>query len=299
METIVKYCSYVLIVFSVLFALFSISTAKKLSRTKVKSVPKVYGFIFDKLNGYEMFSYLLGYIESRFALITADLVLGRLYAVLLVTLYLPLFVLTFSFLNSYATTWYYTVLNLLCCGVFPMFFIKSISNRKCIAIRQDIMQSFMTLAALLNSNKLEVAYDRLIDSNVGNVKKIWEDFLDTYSTNRVEAYSNLQCLVGDSYTNTIVNNLVRFEEDGIDPASEILRIAERALVIYRLEVLKAKSLGGMRLVVGVCILFNLGLGVFGKMLAANLDLTHDGSILYVCLLMCFISYILSLFFEGR
>lgn len=294
METIVNLYGLslkVLIYSSVAFLIYSFYTLHKNKNVELLVMPKFYNFIYLKLSEFAFIRVFMEYLQKGFYLIYVDKMKSKMLSTTLICLYPSIFIIMFVFLNSFSYVWYFTVLNFILSLVFPFYFIKNYTLKRCINIRRSMISSYTSIAALLDQNRIPVAVEEVIKSSLGPRRIILQKFLDMYSADKILAYEFLVDILGDRYTDSIVKHLRKFEEYGINPMDEIMLICNDAESMYQLDIISKKNFTSIKIVSVGCLFFNIFVFFFGKALMANMGGTFGSFTMYFSAFVCSLVFI--------
>lgn len=298
-ENLYKLSLNILIIFSVVFFIYSLITISKLSKSQTVRLPKFYNYLYLKFTSIPILNGFLEYLQKGFYLIYVNKDKSKVMATTLLALFPSLFILVFTFMNTFSYVWYLTLLNFVLCLLFPVYFIKNFTGKKCLEIRKSMINSFASLVTLLGHNRMSVAIDELIKSSSGSRKEIFCLFRDKYSADKLEAYDFLVDIMGDRYTDSIVKYLIKYEEFGIDPTSDVMDICNDAQQMYMLESMSKKNLNSIKIMSVWALGFNIFIGWFGKTLVGNMGGTYDSFTLYLSAFMCFAIFIICFILESN
>lgn len=298
-ELLYSFCLKVLIIFSVIFFTYSMITMRKSSKGKLVRLPKFYNYLYLKFTTIPIINGFLEYLQKGFYLIYVNKDKSKLMATTLLALFPSLFILVFTVMNYFSYVWYLTLLNFMLCLVFPIYFIKNFTSKKCLEIRKSMINSFSSLVTLLGHNRMSAAIDELIKSSSGPRKEIFCMFRDKYSADKLEAYDFLVDILGDRYTDSIVKYLIKFEEFGTDPTADIMDICNDAQQMYMLESMSKKNLNSIKMMSVWALGFNVFIGWFGKTLVTNMGGTNNSFTLYLSAFMCFAIFIACFILESN
>lgn len=289
----------VLILYSVVFLIYSIFTIRKMGKGRLVKLPKFYDKLYWKFNSTPILKEFLDYLQKGFYLIYVNKERSKVMSTTLLALYPSLFILMFTFVNTFNYAWYLTVLNLFVCGIFPVYFIKNFTSKRCLEIRKSMINSYSSLVTLLSQNRMNVAIEELIKSSSGANKEIFCQFRDRYSADKLEAYDYLVEIMGDRYTDSIVKYLVRYEEYGDNPIMEVMDICNDAQQMYILESMSKKNLNAIKIIAIWALGFNIFIGWFGKQLSQNIGGGSNSFTLYLSVLICVIVFIACFMLESN
>lgn len=298
-ENLFNFTINILIWFSVLFFIYSMVSLKKCSKGTYCKIPKFYDYLYLKFTTIPILDGFLSYLQKGFYLIYVDKDKSKIMSTTLLALFPSLFVLVFSFMNRFSYVWYLTALNFVVCLVFPIYFIKNFTSKRCLEIRKSMINSYSSLVALLGQNRMNVAIDELIKSSSGSRKAIFSLFRDKYSSDKLEAYDFLIEIMGDRYTDSIVKYLIKYEDYGIDPTQDIMDICGDAQQMYQLESMSKKNFRSIKIMAIWAIGFNIFIGWFGRALASNMQGSYNSFTLYLAVFISFIVFLACFVFESN
>lgn len=289
----------ILTFFTVIFTIYSILLWFKFKKGNEQKVPKFHAFLNRFFSEFEPTRVLLDYLKRSYFLIYQSKAKGEVLAVTLIALYPAIFIVTYSILNAYTNVWYLSLLNMVLCAGIPFYMIKNKAKEKCRNIRVRIIDCYSSLAVLLSQNKMEVALQEVCRVSTGPCKNIFLEFNKLYNVDKLEAYEYLVNMVSDNYTDSVVQNLIKFEEYGTDPSQEILRVCKYASSMYYLESLKFKSFNYCKKFSVGSFFFNIILFYMGRAMAVGAGSQSSFVFLYICLLICIVVYLLCCIFESN
>lgn len=281
----------ILIYSSVAFLIYSFYTLRKNRNKELLVMPKFYNFIYLKLYEVPFLRGFMEYLQKGFYLLYVDRVKSKIMSTILICLYPAIFILMFVFLNMFSYLWYFTILNLLICLVFPFYFIKNYSLKRCNAIRRSMISSYTSLAALLDQNRIPVAIEEVIKSSTGTKRLILQKFRDMYSADKLLAYDFLVDILGDRYTDSIVKHLRKFEEYGLNPMDEIMAICNDAEEMYQLDAMSKRNFNSIKIMSVGCLAFNIFIFFFGKALMSNIGGTFGSLTMYISAFTCTLVFV--------
>lgn len=288
----------VLIYTSVAFLIYSFYIMYKNRNKELLVMPKFYNFIYLKLYDIPFIREFFDYLQKGFYLIYVDKVKSKIMSTILLCLYPAIFLLTFVFLNRFSYLWYFTLLNLLICLVLPFYFIKNFSLKRCNAIRRSMISSYTSLAALLGQNRIPVAIEEVIKSSSGSKRLILQKFRDMYSADKILAYEFLVDILGDRYTDSVVKHLRKFEEYGVNPMDEIMKVCSDAEEMYQLDAISKKNFSSIKIMSIACLAFNIFVFYFGKALLSNMGSGYGSFTMYISAFTCTLVFVVCFIMES-
>lgn len=289
----------ILVVFLVVYSAYSAFVLYKCMTGTLKGVPRFHSIIQKTLNSFDFLSDFLLALQRKYYLIYLDKTIAEVFSVTLLSLYPVFGVIIFNFLGNFSNKWYLLIPNFFFAFIIPFLFIKNSNRAKCSSIRKSMVDSYMSLVILLTQNKMDSCIYELQRSTNGNVSKIYKIFSNKYNKNKAEAYQFLLDVVGDNYTDTVVKNLIKYEEYGVAPLEEVTRICEHALDMFAIEELKRTKLKQVKLFAFGAIPFNLVMDGFARKMVSDVGGGLNSIFLYISMLILTTVLLLAFLYDNN
>lgn len=283
---------------SIALAVYSSIVLFKISKNTLKTPPRVFVLLNDIYSSIPSVNVFLMFLKKAYFLMFLDKIKGEILSVITVTAYPLVFLLSYCFLSNFTDIWYLNVLNLLVCSVFPLLLIKSFVIDGCRKIQMRMIKLYSSFAVLLTQNRAEEALTEIIRTSSGKEKIIALKIKELFLTDKALAYDYLITTIGDNYTESVVYNLIQYEEYGTIPTEEILRICSYALEMDKINNLRRSKLGAAKISCILIAIINIIINWFTNQMVTNLGGSFNNNfLLYASLFICFISLLACFIFE--
>lgn len=254
---------------------------------------------FKILSDLPVFSIFLEYLQRAFYLIHVDRVKSELLSAIIVTLTVPGILLIYGSVSTICPVWYLNLATFILCCAIPFYIIKAYVNKRVVYCRYDLINSFTTVTSLLNGNSILTILDEVIGSTYGSTRKIYLEFARLYPVDKQEAYDFLKYISGDSYSHSIIDNLMQYDYDGIDTTQEINEKCKQGLRLLDLQKAGFSSFLDLKVSSVMMTLACVGLIQAGKFLSNIMKFSYNDNLGYLCVLIAIASTGLTFVFESN
>ena len=299
-QSIIKIAFTSFIVVSVLILIYAFYIIKFTNLNRYRSkLPFPFETAYKILSKLPVFSGFLDYLQRAFYLIHVDRIKSELLSSIIVTLVPPIMIISYGVISSFCPVWYLNIATFILCIMIPFYVIKAFVNKRCLYARMDLLNSYTTVTSLLNGNSIMSILDEVIGSTYGNTKKVWLEFARLYPVDKMEAYSFIKYISGDTYSHSVVDSLIAYDYEGRDTTSEINEKCRQGLDLYGLQREGFSSFLDLKLSSCVMFIACIGLIYVGKYLAKTMQFEYNDNLGFLCLLIAITSLGLTFMFESN
>lgn len=289
-----------LAIISVALLLYGLWVISKTKRKAYVKEPYLVRHLYDSFMEVKFIGFYTDFLYRCFYLMYVNKVKAKVLAVLNVSLLPVLYIVVFSVLNSFSTTWYLTILSLVLSIAVPFYIVKNTIVKGVLDSRLSIVKAMTSVTSLMTGGSVISSFTDLKSSTTGSTRLIISEFCRLYSSDKDEAYKFLKEVTGDTSIYAISDGLKMYDFEGKDTIQLINKSCKIGITSLSLKLISYKKLqtakGTSIFMFGIVFMFKY----IGAMLLSGTSANGGVAIInFIALMLSILAIMLSFIFGSQ
>ena len=300
MASIFSFIAGFIVIICLCFILYSLYTLKRFYGVTIDvRIPQPYRTCYRFFRDTPIVGKEVVQMRSDLSLMYNSDSFARVATAIAYTIFPIAFVSIFLICALVLDIWYFVLII----GLFSCFVLYfTVTNR---IIHQAKLLRYNSISIyesaerrLSNGERVVECFQQISEVSSGFVRRVTLNFGSKFSISPDDAYEYLQDCIGDKYSQSFARSLRAYDEEGIDPCSEILNTISLARRHYYIERRTSAKVGQFKKLMIMLLVIAIAMAKVSTSMAYSMGGTSGSSwMTYLSVLMILTCYCMALFYE--